>query len=51
MMDALIGTPERTFNPRTKALLIAIRQALIMVLGAIEDYLEMPRSIMPKHCK
>jgi len=33
----------------TRALLICIRQALIMVLGALEDYLELPRSITPKH--
>lgn len=34
---------------RTRVLLMAIRQALIMVLGAIEDYLEIERSIIPKH--
>jgi hypothetical protein len=34
---------------RTRALLIAIRQALIIMLGALEDYLEMERSITPKH--
>ena len=33
---------------RTRKLLMAIRQALIIALGAIEDYLEMPRSIIPK---
>ena len=30
-------------------LLIALRQALIIMLGAIEDYLQMERSIVPKH--
>jgi hypothetical protein len=34
---------------RTRKLLIAVRQALIMVLGALEDYLELNRSITPKH--
>jgi hypothetical protein len=34
---------------KQRAFLMAIRQAIIMVLGAIEDYLEMPRSIVPKH--
>ena len=28
---------------------LAFRQALIIVLGAIEDMLEMQRSIVPKH--
>jgi hypothetical protein len=30
-------------------LLLALRQALIIALGAIEDYLGMERSIIPKH--
>ncbi len=30
-------------------LLLALRQALIMMLGAMEDYLAMERSIVPKH--
>jgi len=33
--------PDRTFW-------IAVRQALIILLGAIEDRLHMPRSITPK---
>ena len=33
---------------RTKALLLSIRQALIIVLGAIEEYLGMERSIVPR---
>lgn len=33
---------------RYRALWMALRQALIIALGAIEDYLEMPRSIVPK---
>jgi hypothetical protein len=36
-------------SEKQRVFLIAIRQAIIMVLGAIEDYLEMPRSIIPKH--
>ena len=34
---------------REHKLLIAIRQALLLVLGAIEDYLGMERSVIPKH--
>jgi len=33
---------------RTRTLLMALRQALIIALGAIEDYLEMERSIVPR---
>jgi len=36
---------------RTKMLLMALRQALIIALGAIEDYVEMERSIVPKHLR
>jgi hypothetical protein len=32
-----------------RILLIAIRQALIIALGAIEDFLCLKRSIVPKH--
>lgn len=32
---------------RERTLLLAVRQALMLVLGAIEDYMEMPRSITP----
>lgn len=32
-----------------RALLIGLRQVLIMALGSIEDYLGMVRSIIPKH--
>lgn len=34
---------------RERCLLLALRQALIMILGAIEDYLGMERSIIPRH--
>lgn len=33
---------------RQRILLLSIRQALIMMLGAIEDYLDMERSIVPR---
>ena len=36
-------------STRTRVLLIAVRQALIMTLGALEDYLDLERSIVPKH--
>lgn len=32
-----------------RTLLMALRQALIIALGAIEDYMGMERSIIPKH--
>lgn len=34
---------------KERALLLAIRQALLIVLGAIEEYLGMERSVTPKH--
>lgn len=36
---------------RERQLFLTIRQAHIMMLGAIEDYLGMERSIVPKHTK
>ena len=36
-------------DSRQRVLLMAVRQALIMVLGALEDYLQLERSIVPKH--
>ena len=33
----------------SRNLWMAIRQAIIIILGAIEEYLGMPRSIVPKH--
>jgi hypothetical protein len=32
-------------DARTRVLLMAVRQALIIALGALEDYLELERSI------
>lgn len=51
-MSALACPPvevEQQVNPRTRALLLAVRQALIIALGALEDYLCIERSIIPKH--
>ena len=36
-------------TPATRRLWMGLRQALIIALGAIEDYLELPRSIVPRH--
>lgn len=36
-------------SAEVRALLLAMRQAMIIALGAIEDYLGMERSIIPKH--
>lgn len=33
---------------RERVLWMAVRQVLIMALGAVEDYLELPRSIVPR---
>jgi hypothetical protein len=38
-------------DPRVRVLLMTVRQALIMVLGALEDFLEMERSIVPRHLR
>ena len=43
------GGAAMTADIRVRVLLIAIRQAVIIVLGALEDYLRMDRSITPKH--
>lgn len=34
---------------KTRAFLFTVRQALIILLGALEDYLSLERSIVPKH--
>jgi hypothetical protein len=41
--------PTTAIEPRARTLLLAVRQALIIALGALEDYLSVPRSIIPKH--
>lgn len=35
-------------DARTRALFVTLRQILIMALGAVEDYLGIPRSIQSK---
>jgi len=35
-------------SEKQRILLMAIRQALIIALGALEDYLGLPRSIVPR---
>ena len=44
---------EKGYNvdKRTRAFWLSVRQALLILLGALEDYLEMPRSVVPKHRK
>ena len=39
---------ESIIDGRTRVLLLAIRQALIIALGALEEYLGLERSIIPK---
>lgn len=41
-----VEDPEKA---KTRTLLMAFRQAIIIVLGALEDYLNIERSIIPKH--
>lgn len=36
-------------DERTRALWMAVRQCLLMLLGAVEDYLELERSVIPRH--
>jgi hypothetical protein len=38
-----------TMDLRSRTLALAVRQALIIILGAIEDWLGMERSIVPRH--
>jgi len=40
-----------TADTKQRVLLLSIRQALLIILGAIEDYLGMERSVIPKHAK
>lgn len=34
---------------KNRALLMTCRQVLLMLLGAVEDYLGLERSVIPKH--
>jgi hypothetical protein len=38
-------------DPKLKILLMAIRQALLIALGALEEYIGIERSVIPKHKK
>lgn len=49
-MQNTIDTADKpAVDTRQRTLLMTFRQAVIMILGAIEDYLEIERSIVPKH--
>lgn len=48
-MDIAIPPERRIIENRTRVLLMAVRQGLIIILGGIEDYLEIERSITPRH--
>jgi len=47
-IDTVQSTEHLFVDARVRVLLMAIRQAMIIALGAIEDYLEMERSIIPR---
>jgi len=47
-IDTAPSTEHLFVDARVRVLLMAIRQAMIIALGAIEDYLEMERSIIPR---
>jgi hypothetical protein len=49
MTDNMLIERKDQIEPRTRTLLLAVRQALIIALGALEDYLCIQRSIIPKH--
>ncbi len=40
--------PKPPVDEPTRALLMTVRQALIMVIGGVEDYLGLERSIIPR---
>lgn len=42
----VVTTPAAKTDERTRLLLVAVRQALIITLNAIEDYLGVPRSVV-----
>lgn len=41
-------SPPLKLHPRTEKLLLCVRQVCIMLLGALEDYLDLPRTKQPK---
>jgi hypothetical protein len=36
-------------DDKQRALWLGIRQALLVALGAVEEFLGLPRSVVPKH--
>jgi hypothetical protein len=44
-------TEMQAIDNRTRVLLLAIRQAIILILGALEVYLEIERSVKRKHLR
>lgn len=45
----MVSKPESSLDNRHNVLLLSLRQSCIMALGAIEDYLGMEHSIVPRH--
>jgi len=46
--SAQTAPPNIEDDPRLRLLLMTVRSALIMMLGALEDYLRVPRTIRPR---
>jgi len=47
----MIWIQRKMIDPKLKILLMAIRQALLIALGALEEYMGIERSVIPKHKK
>lgn len=43
MTDSMVMEHPK-IDPKTRTLLLVLRAALLMALGALEDYLDMPRT-------
>lgn len=43
-----MSSPPDAIPARQRELLMVVRQALIMILGALESYLQIERSIVPR---
>lgn len=48
MYSVILDTDDQPQTESVRRLWLTRRQAIIMELGAIEDYLDMPRSIVPR---
>ena len=46
--SVILDTDDQPQTESVRRLWLTRRQAIIMELGAIEDYLDMPRSIVPR---